>query len=162
MATYGSASGQESSRPSDKVRSGGDRRFDPRATDAMLRDVGLRPTRQRISLAKLLFGAGDRHVSAEGLHEEATRAGCHVSLATVYNTLNQFTEAGLLRAVALDSSRQWFDTNLSDHHHFYYEDSDEIADVRGGGIRVADVPEPPEGTEIERVDVIVRLRRVTG
>ena len=125
----------------------------------MLRDAGLRPTRQRIALAQLLFGAGDRHVSAEGLHEEATGAGSHVSLATVYNTLNQFTEAGLLRAVALDSSRQWFDTNLSDHHHFYYEDSDEIADAHGVAVAVSDVPEPPEGTRIERVDVIIRVRR---
>lgn len=140
-----------------------DRRpVDAKPVDARLRGAGLRPTRQRVSLGNLLFGpngeAGDRHVSAEGLHEEAARRGIHVSLATVYNTLHQFTEAGLLRAVAVDSSRQWFDTNVSDHHHFYIEDEG-VVDVPASHITVSDLPEAPEGMEIERVDVIVRLRR---
>lgn len=127
--------------------------------DARLRGAGLRPTRQRVSLGHLLFGAGDRHVSAEGLHEEAARRGIHVSLATVYNTLHQFTEAGLLRAVAVDSSRQWFDTNTRDHHHFFVEEDNAVVDVPASHITVSDLPEAPEGMEIERVDVIVRLRR---
>ena len=119
----------------------------------------MRPTRQRVSLAGLLFGAGDRHVSAECLQEEAAGAGIDVSLATIYNTLHQFTEAGLLKAVAVDSARSWFDTNVDDHHHFYVEDENAIFDVPASQIRVADLPEAPEGMEIERVDVIVRLRR---
>ena len=144
-------------------------RTDPRARpafkagiDARLRRAGLRPTRQRISLAAILFGAGDRHISAEGLHEEAAARGVHVSLATVYNALHQFTEAGLLRAVAVDSSRQWFDTNVSEHHHFFIEEENAVVDVPASHITVADLPEAPEGMEIERVDVIVRLRRKRG
>src|SRR5690349_5172295 len=91
---------------------------------SMLRGSGLRPTRQRLALAELLYGKGNRHISAEGLHEEAMVQRVPVSLATVYNTLHQFTEAGLLREVAVDGSKTYFDTNTSDHHHFFVEDDD--------------------------------------
>jgi Fur family transcriptional regulator, iron response regulator len=124
-----------------------------------LRRVGLRPTRQRVSLGWLLFGKGDRHVTAEMLYEEATRARVPVSLATVYNTLHQFTQAGLLRQLAVDGSKAYFDTNASDHHHFFVEKDDVLMDVPGEGVSVTDLPEPPEGYEIARVDVVVRLRR---
>ena len=124
-----------------------------------LRRVGLRPTRQRVSLGWLLFGKGDRHVTAEMLYEEATRARVPVSLATVYNTLHQFTQAGLLRQLAVDGSKAYFDTNASDHHHFFVEKDDVLMDVPGEGVSVNDLPEPPEGYEVARVDVVVRLRR---
>lgn len=124
-----------------------------------LRRVGLRPTRQRVSLGWLLFAKGDRHVSAEMLYEEATRARVPVSLATVYNTLHQFTQAGLLRELAVDGSKTYFDTNLSDHHHFFVEGEDKMMDIPGPSISVGDLPTPPEGMEIARVDVVVRLRR---
>jgi Fur family iron response transcriptional regulator len=127
-----------------------------------LRRVGLRPTRQRVSLGWLLFAKGDRHVSAEMLYEEAMRARVPVSLATVYNTLHQFTEAGLLRQLAVDGSKAYFDTNASDHHHFFIEKDDVLIDVPGEGISVAELPAPPEGYEIARVDVVVRLRRKDG
>jgi Fur family iron response transcriptional regulator len=123
-----------------------------------LRQVGLRPTRQRISLGWILFAKGDRHVTAELLYEEAMRARVPVSLATVYNTLHQFTEAGLLRQLAVDGSKSYFDTNMTEHHHFFLEDDDTLLDVPGE-IAVGDLPTPPEGMEIARVDVIVRLRR---
>jgi Fur family transcriptional regulator, iron response regulator len=125
----------------------------------MLRDAGLRPTRQRVALGWMLFGRGDRHVSAEGLHEEATKARVPVSLATVYNTLHQFKEAGLLRQVAMEGSKTYFDTNTSNHHHFFIEGEDRMIDIPGAQLDVADLPEPPEGMEIARVDVIVRLRK---
>ncbi|MGI9366368.1 MAG: iron response transcriptional regulator IrrA [Rhizobiaceae bacterium] len=124
-----------------------------------LRDAGLRPTRQRLSLAHLLFSKGDRHVSAEALHEEALTARIPVSLATVYNTLHQFNDAGLLRAVAVESSKTYFDTNTSDHHHFYIESENRIVDVPASQIEVTDLPIAPDGMEIARVDVIVRLRK---
>ena len=124
-----------------------------------LSKAGLRPTRQRLSLAELLFGRGHRHVSAEDLHEEAIEANVPVSLATIYNTLHQFTEAGLLREVPVDSSKTYFDTNTSDHHHFYFADDNHVVDIPATGLSMRDLPEPPEGTEIERVDVVVRLRR---
>ncbi len=124
-----------------------------------LRRVGLRPTRQRVSLGWLLFGKGDRHVSAEMLYEEAMRARVPVSLATVYNTLHQFTEAGLLRQLTVDGSKAYFDTNATDHHHFFIERDDVLMDVPGEGVSVTDLPEPPEGYEVARVDVVVRLRR---
>ncbi|MFD0917406.1 iron response transcriptional regulator IrrA [Pseudahrensia aquimaris] len=131
---------------------------EPICLTGKLRKAGLRPTRQRLSLAQLLFSKGDRHVSAEALHEEAVDANVHVSLATVYNTLHQFNEAGLLRAVAIDSSKTYFDTNTSDHHHFFIEKENRVVDVPASQITVSDLPVAPEGMEIERVDVIVRLR----
>ncbi|CAH1656622.1 MULTISPECIES: iron response transcriptional regulator IrrA [unclassified Chelatococcus] len=124
-----------------------------------LRKAGLRPTRQRISLGWLLFAKGDRHVSAEMLYEEATLARVPVSLATVYNTLHQFTEAGLLRELAVDGSKTYFDTNVSDHHHFFLEGDDTLMDIPAPAVAVSDLPEPPPGMEVARVDVIVRLRR---
>ncbi|WP_082143629.1 iron response transcriptional regulator IrrA [Nitratireductor soli] len=124
-----------------------------------LRTAGLRPTRQRIALADLLFAAGDRHVSAEALHEEAQAAGFSVSLATVYNTLHQFTEAGMLRIVQVEGARTHFDTNVSDHHHFFIEDENLVFDIPSGRVEVKNLPEPPEGTEIANVDIVVRLRR---
>jgi Fur family transcriptional regulator, iron response regulator len=124
-----------------------------------LREAGLRPTRQRIALGWMLFGKGDRHVSAEALHEEATKARVPVSLATVYNTLHQFKEAGLLRQVAMDGAKTYFDTNTSDHHHFFIEGEDRMMDIPGPGLSVINLPEVPEGMEIEKIDVIVRLRK---
>jgi Fur family transcriptional regulator, iron response regulator len=124
-----------------------------------LRTAGLRPTRQRIALAKLLFDRGDRHVTAEELHGEATEGKVRVSLATVYNTLHQFTDAGLLRQVVVDSGRSYFDTNISDHHHFFFEDSGQLQDIPGDAVTVSELPSPPEGRRISRVDVIVRVDR---
>jgi Fur family iron response transcriptional regulator len=124
----------------------------------MLRGAGLRPTQQRLSLARLLFGSGDRHVSAESLHEEAKAGGVRVSLATVDNTLHQGSDAGLLRAIAVDTTKTYFDTNTGDHHHFYLEATSEVIDMPESFIRVENLPEPPEGLEISRVDVIVRVR----
>ena len=100
--------------------------------DKRVRDAGLRPTRQRIALAELLFAKGDRHLSAEELHEEALAAGVPVSLATVYNALHQFTEAGLLRILAVEGSKTYFDTNTSDHHHFFIEGENKVFDIVGG------------------------------
>ncbi len=128
-------------------------------TAARLRGAGLRPTRQRLELAGLLFRQGHRHLTAEALHEDAQRAGIRVSLATVYNTLHQFTEAGLLRQVMVDAARSYFDTNIGDHQHFYCEAENRLIDIPGDAIEVARVPTPPKGTRIERVDVVIRLRR---
>ena len=128
----------------------------------MLREVGLRPTRQRMSLGWMLFAKGDRHVTAEMLYEEATRAKVPVSLATVYNTLHQFTEVGLLRQVAVDGSKTYFDTNASEHHHFFVEGENALVDIPIADEIVGKMPTPPEGYEIARIDVVVRLRRKTG
>jgi Fur family iron response transcriptional regulator len=124
----------------------------------MLRQAGLRPTRQRVSLAEILYSKGDRHISAELLHEEAVVADVPVSLATVYNTLHQFTEAGLLREVAIDGTKTYFDTNVSDHHHFFIEGENKVIDIPGEGVGIGSVPEAPEGMEVVRVDVVVRVR----
>jgi Fur family iron response transcriptional regulator len=126
---------------------------------AMLREVGLRPTRQRMALGWILFGKGDRHLTAEMLYEEATRARVPVSLATIYNTLHQFTEVGLLRQVAVDGSKAYFDTNATAHHHFFVEGEDEVLDIPDAEVIIGKAPTPPEGYEIARVDVVVRLRR---
>jgi Fur family iron response transcriptional regulator len=126
---------------------------------AMLRSVGLRPTRQRMALGWLLFGKGDRHLSAEMLYEEATRAKVPVSLATIYNTLHQFTEVGLLRQIGVDGSKAYFDTNVSEHHHFFLEDADAILDIPNADVTFGKAPTAPVGYEIASVDVVVRLRR---
>ncbi len=122
-----------------------------------LREVGLRPTRQRLALAKLLFDGEDRHVTAEDLHSEAREAGVGVSLATIYNTLHQFTQASLLREVVVEAGRSYFDTNTSYHHHFFFEKNGRLIDIPGSGISISDVPSPPEGLQVKSVDVIVRL-----
>jgi len=124
-----------------------------------LRTAGLRPTRQRLALARLLFDGGDRHMTAEHLHGEAAARAIRVSLATVYNTLHQFTEAGLLREVVVESGRSYFDTNVSDHHHFFCESTGHLQDIPGELVMVGQLPQPPEGAEICRVDVIIRIRR---
>jgi Fur family iron response transcriptional regulator len=123
-----------------------------------VRDAGLRPTRQRVALAGLLFAKGDRHVSAEELHEEAIGANVPVSLATVYNTLHQFTDAGMLRILAVEGAKTYFDTNTSDHHHFFVEGENTVLDIDTGSVTVNNLPEPPEGMEIVNVDIVVRLR----
>ncbi len=130
-----------------------------RDVGAILRESGLRPTRQRIALGRLLFAKGDRHVTAEILHEEAVRSRVPVSLATVYNTLHQFTEVGLLRELAVDGSKSWFDTNVTDHHHFLCEDDSRLLDIPGAQVAVQHLTDAPDGMEIARIDVVVRLRR---
>ena len=122
-----------------------------------LRAAGLRPTRQRMSLAKLLFDSGDRHVTAEQLHQQAITSRVRVSLATVYNTLHQFTAAGLLREVVVQPGRSYFDTNTADHHHFFIEASGHLQDIPGDSVTLAKLPDPPAGTRISRVEVIVRV-----
>jgi Fur family transcriptional regulator, iron response regulator len=126
---------------------------------SMLRDVGLRPTRQRMALGWILFGKGDRHITAEMLYEEAAKAKVPVSLATVYNTLHQFTDVGLLRQVAVDGSKTYFDTNVSQHHHFFVEGENDLLDIPVADVIVGKTPIPPEGYEVARIDVVVRLRR---
>lgn len=128
---------------------------------AKLRRAGLRPTRQRVALGWLLFARGDRHVTAERLFEEAAGARVTISLATVYNTLHQFTEAGLLREIAVDGAKTYFDTNVRDHHHFLVEDSQVLVDIPGASVELRQLPDIPPGMEIARVDVIVRLRKAT-
>lgn len=128
-----------------------------RRVDDLLRQAGLRPTRQRLALADLLFSKGDRHVTAESLHEEALARAMPVSLATVYNTLHQFTEAGLLREVAVEGSKTYFDTNTSNHCHFFCERDGTLIDIDPGSLSVQGLPEPPEGMQISRVDVLVRV-----
>ena len=122
-----------------------------------LNRAGLRPTRQRLRLAKLLFGEADRHISAEALHAEVIMAGARVSLATVYNTLRDFTEAGLLREVAMWGTRSYFDTNTSNHSHFYNEVRGDLVDIPGHEVRVSGIPDPPAGMAIGLIDVVVRL-----
>src|SRR3979411_2062378 len=130
-----------------------------REARAVRRRVGLRPTRQRMALGWILFGKGDRHVTAELLYEEATKAKVPVSLATVYNTLHQFTDVGLLRQVAVDGAKTYFDTNVSQHHHFFVEGENDLLDIPDADVVVGKTPIPPEGYEVARIDVVVRLRR---
>ncbi|WP_160010943.1 iron response transcriptional regulator IrrA [Rhizobium sp. 18055] len=130
----------------------------PLTIEARLRGASLRPTRQRVALGDLLFAKGDRHLTVEELHEEAVQAGVPVSLATVYNTLHQFTEAGMIRVLAVESAKTYFDTNISDHHHFFVEGDNDVLDIPVSNLTIANLPEPPEGMEIAHVDVVIRLR----
>ncbi|TGD66361.1 transcriptional repressor [Tabrizicola sp. WMC-M-20] len=122
---------------------------------------GLRPTRQRLSLASLLVGDGvDRHVTAESLFALSVQSGDRVSLATVYNTLRAFCSAGLMNEVVVDGSKSYFDTRMDDHPHFYWEDTAELTDAPKDQLEISGLPDAPEGTEISRVDVVIRLKRV--
>ena len=125
-----------------------------------LDDAGLRPTRQRLSLAKLLVGDGqDRHVTAESLYLSVQNTSEKVSLATVYNTLRAFCAAGLLREIMVDGAMSYFDTNMTDHPHFYWEDSAELMDAPNDDLVISQLPTAPEGAVISKVDVVIRLRR---
>jgi Fur family iron response transcriptional regulator len=123
----------------------------------LLRGAELRPTRQRLALAKILFENGDRHVTAESLHEEAIAGNIDVSLATVYNTLHQFVAAGLLQEIFVDASRSYFDTNTAEHHHLFFEPSGRLEDIPAEKVVIAELPAPPEGMKVRRVDVVVRV-----
>ena len=125
-----------------------------------LKAAGLRPTRQRLALARLLFADGHRHVSAEELFQEARNADIQVSLATIYNTLHQFTGAGLLREVPVDSGQSYFDTNVDHHHHFFVPETGTVIDIDSDALRLDGPPEPPDGYAVDRIDVVVRLRKV--
>ncbi|MCH2095475.1 MAG: transcriptional repressor [Rhodobacteraceae bacterium] len=121
---------------------------------------GLRPTRQRVALAALLVGDGkNRHVTAESLFEAAKDGGESVSLATVYNTLRAFCDAGLMQEVTVDGSKSYFDTNVHDHPHFYWEDEDRLTDAPADQLVITQLPDAPQGAEIASVDVVIRLRK---
>jgi Fur family iron response transcriptional regulator len=122
-----------------------------------LAKAGLRPTRQRLALAGLVFGQGKRHISAESLHDEARRASVPVSLATIYNTLRCFTDRGLLREVLVAPGKIYFDTNDDDHHHFFFESTGELVDIPAEDVVLAKLPASPPGADVARVDVIIRL-----
>jgi Fur family transcriptional regulator, iron response regulator len=125
----------------------------------LLRRVSLRPTRQRMVLAWILFSKGNRHVTAEMLYDEASKAKIPVSLATIYNNLHQFTEAGLVQQIAVDGSKTFFDTNTAAHHHFFLSGEHDLVDIPADEVVLGKMPEAPAGYEITRVDVVIRLRR---
>ena len=129
---------------------------------SLLERYGLRATRQRLGLARLLFSKGNRHVTADTLAAEANALKMPASLATVYNVLNLFSEVGIVRGLAIEGPKTVFDTNTSDHSHFLFEDTGEIADIPFQGMQVAGNVTPPEGYEIVKVDVVIRLRRKTS
>lgn len=127
-----------------------------------LNGAGLRPTRQRLALAELLVGDGlNRHVTAEGLFDAAHKAGASVSLATIYNTLRTFTDAGLLAEITVDATRSYFDTRTDEHAHFYWEDSGELTDAPRDAVAFSKLPEAPADAEISRIDVVVRVRKTS-
>lgn len=142
----------------DKILTGNWKSMRPYASALdRLRNAGLRPTRQRLALAKLLFENGDRHITAEDLHSEARNAGVSVSLATVYNTLHQFTQTELLREVVVESGRAYFDTNTTQHSHFFFEKSGRLMDIPADAIEISQLPSAPDGAEISGIDVTVRI-----
>jgi Fur family transcriptional regulator, iron response regulator len=121
--------------------------------------AGLRPTAQRLALARLLFGLGHRHVSAEQLHAEARKAKVPVSLATVYNTLNQLKSVGLLRELAIEGDRSYYDTNTDSHCHFFDEERGELFDIDATNLKVSGLPDLPQDRILDRIDVVVRLKK---
>lgn len=125
-----------------------------------LAEAGLRPTRQRVALAALLVGDGqNRHVTAESLHAASQQAGDAVSLATVYNTLRAFCDAGLVQEITVDGSKSYFDTRTDDHPHFFWEDEARLTDAPADELEIRRLPQAPAGAEVSKVDVVIRLRR---
>jgi len=144
--------------PSDPIFGDGEKELVRDCID-LLRRAGLRPTRQRLMLGKFLFSKGGRHVTAEMLHAEAVAVNMQISMATVYNTLNQFTRAGLLRQIGVDGSKSFFDTNPTTHHHFFVDHEDRLLDVPEPVVVIDQLPEPLPGYAVSRIDVVVHLRR---
>ncbi|MCG6885359.1 MAG: transcriptional repressor [Silicimonas sp.] len=133
--------------------------FQKRGTEWLAR-AGVRPTRQRVALASLLVGDGkDRHVTAESLHAASQKAGEAVSLATVYNTLRAFCDSGLVQEITVDGSKSYFDTRTDDHPHFFWEDEARLTDAPADQLEIRRLPKAPEGAEIAKVDVVIRLRK---
>ena len=133
-----------------------------RKTDSIaekLTQAGLRPTAQRVALARVLFDGGDKHVSAESLFEDVAKSGLSVSLATVYNTLHQFKAAGLLRELAIEGDRSYYDTNTSNHFHLFNEEDGALMDIDPATLKISGLPALPKGKVIDRIDVIVRVKR---
>lgn len=128
--------------------------------ETRLQTAGLRATPKRIAIGALLFDGMDRHVTADDVAAMARKAGVRVSLATVYNTLNQFVAAGLMKRITLDTDRTYFDTNVSDHHHLFFEENGALHDIPGDSIRVEGLPAAPAGAKIRTVEVIVRMSNV--
>jgi Fur family iron response transcriptional regulator len=151
--------GAEAGAPSDLAFGAKDGNLVWHGCAELLRRAGLRPTQQRLVLGSLLFANGRRHVTASTLHAEATSAGTRLSLATVYNTLNQFTDAGLLRRIGIDGSKSYFDTNPTGHHHFFVDQEDSLLDVPEPGLLIDPLPQPLPGFEVAGVDVVIHLRR---
>jgi len=132
-------------------------------TENWLEGAGLRPTRQRLALAEFLVGDGkDRHVTAESLHAASAKSVSPVSLATVYNTLRAFCEAGLLTEIAMDGNKSYFDTRIDDHPHYFWEESGTLTDAPKDDLRFESLPPIPEGMEITKVDVVIRMRKVAA
>lgn len=138
------------------------KKMDAEAVKDRLKNAGLRPTKQRMQLAALLWSKGCRHITAEGLHRESIDAGIKVSLATIYNTLHQFTNHCLLREVVVDRGCSYFDTNIHPHHHFLNTDTGELEDIPQNMVEVKHVPDPPAGMEVSTVDVIIRVSKRGG
>jgi Fur family iron response transcriptional regulator len=130
-----------------------------RDVSELMRAAGLRPTKQRTALAWLLFGKGERHITAEMLYEESVKATIPVSLATIYNTINQLADLGLLRRVRVDGAKTYYDTNVSNHHHFYFESNHELVDIPNAELRIEAMPDIPDGYDVSRIDMVIRLRR---
>ena len=130
------------------------------ATASRLRDIGLRPTAQRVALYDLLFKDQDRHVAAHQLYQEALAAQIPLSLATVYNTLNQFADSGLVRRISVSGERTYFDTDVSGHQHYYIEAEDRVSDIPMKAVKVEDLPPAPEGYQVTKVDVVVHLEKL--
>jgi Fur family iron response transcriptional regulator len=124
---------------------------------ALLKEAGLRLTRQRQVLAALLFDGEDKHVTAEQLHAAACKRRVPISLATVYNTLNQFTDAGLLRRVVIGQDAVYFDTNTAAHHHFFDEETGHLTDVPASAVGINLLLPPPAGRKVTQVDVTIRV-----
>jgi len=155
------AAGETETQPESALDDGEQNRLQYDCSD-LLRTAGMRPTRQRLMLGEFLFANGGRHVTADMIYTEAAAANMPISRATVYNTLNQFTEAGLLRQIGIDGSKSFFDTNPGAHHHFFVDHEDRLLDVPAPGVEIERLPEPLPGYEISRVDVILHLRRKQG
>jgi Fur family iron response transcriptional regulator len=131
-------------------------------TGVLLRKLaaaGVRPTRQRLDLARTIFGAGNRHFTAEMLYQETRSIRFAPTLGTIYNTLNEFARCGLLREIAIYDAKLWYDTKTGPHYHFYREDTEELSDILEQWLPVFEIP-APDGTLIKAIDVIVRLKKL--
>jgi Fur family iron response transcriptional regulator len=130
------------------------------SVDDLLQQCNIAPTQQRRQIAQILF-ARPQHVSADQVLERVNQDGSVASKATVYNTLGLFARKGLIREVIVDPSRVFYDSNPTEHHHFFNVDTGRLEDIEAPQLIVQNLPTPPDGTELENVDIIIRVRSKT-
>ncbi len=122
-----------------------------------LKKSPLKVTIQRTRLIEILFKNGDHHFTAEDVHKEVNKNKYNISLATIYNCLNQFTKHEILKSVRMSSDKVYFDTNTEGHHHFFCKSTEKLSDIKYSDIKITNLPKIPKGKKLKSVEIVVNI-----